>query len=99
MSNAAENPAGRVVRLNLGADAVAELDWGRRVLCIQCASGELMLKMRLEPVILGDYAGSSGSLALATWMVMKLQCSPEDAIRLVETIGPRVMSDFVFTDG
>jgi hypothetical protein len=54
--------------------------------------------MLLEPGMLGDYAGRSGSLAIATWMVVELRCSPDEAVELVEAIGPRVMSDFVFTD-
>jgi len=98
MTKPAENPAGRVVRLSLGADADAELDWHRRMLCVHCASGEVTLKMLLEPGILGDYAGRPGSLALATWMVMEVRCTPEDAMELVAAIGPRVMSDFVFTN-
>ncbi|MFT4439258.1 hypothetical protein ACMX25_38685 [Caballeronia sp. 15715] len=98
MSKAAENPTRRNIRLSLGADAEAELDWHREMLCVRCASGKVTLRMLLEQGIVGDYAARSGSLALATWMVVEVRCSPEDAMELVEAIGPRVMSDFVFTE-
>src|SRR5260370_39919984 len=98
MSKVAENPARRSIRLCLGADAEAELDWHREMLCIRCASGKVTLRMLLEPGILGDYGSRFGSLALATRMVVEVRCSPEDAMDLVEAIGPRVMSDFVFTE-
>ena len=98
MSKAAGNRAGRVVHLRLGAGAEAELDWRRRMLSFHCVCGEVTLRMLLEPGMLGDDAGSSGSLAIATWMVVALRCSPGEAVELVDAIGPRVMSDFVFTD-
>ncbi len=98
MAKATENPAGRVVHLSLGATTKAELDWRRRMLRVHCASGEVAVCMLLEPGMMGDYAGSSGSLAIATRMVVELRCSPEEAMELVDAIGPRAMSDFVFTD-
>ena len=98
MSKAAGNRAGRVVHLRLGAGAEAELDWRRRMLSLHCVCGEVTLRMLLEPGMLGDYAGRSGSLAIATWTVVELRCSPGEAVELVDAIGPRVMSDFVFTD-
>jgi hypothetical protein len=98
MSKAAENRTGRVVHLRLGAGAEAELDWRRKMLSLHCASGEVTLRMLLEPGILGDYARRSGSLAIATWTVVELRCSPEEALELADAIGPRAMSDFVFTD-
>ncbi|MEQ5842912.1 hypothetical protein N0A02_25990 [Paraburkholderia acidicola] len=98
MSKAAGSPEGHVVHFSLGASAKAELDWRRRMLCLRCASGEVTLSMQLEPGMLGDYAGRSGSLAIAAWMVVELRCSPEEVMELVHAIGPRVMSDFVFTD-
>lgn len=98
MSKAAGNAAGRIVHLSLGAGAQAELDWRRRMLCVHCASGDVTLRMLLEPGMLGDYARRSGSLAIATWMVMELRCSPGEAMELVEAIGRRVLPDFVFTD-
>ena len=98
MTKAAGNPAGRVVRLSLGATTKAELDWRRRMLRVYCASGEVTVSMLLEPDMLGDYAGRSGSLAIATWMVVELRCSSEEAMELVDAIGSRAMSDFVFTD-
>ena len=98
MTKAAGNPAGRVVHLSLGATTKAELDWRRRMLRVHCASDEVAVCMLLEPGMVGDYTGRSGSLAIATCMVMELRCSPEEAMELVDAIGPRAMSDFVFID-
>lgn len=98
MSKVTENRVGRVVHLNLGVGATADVDWHRGMLSLHCVSGEVTLRMRLEPGMLGDYAGRSGSLAIATWMVVEVRCTPEDAMELATAIGPRVMSNFVFTN-
>lgn len=98
MSKVTGNPAARVVHLKLGASAEAEVDSHGGMLRLRCASDGVTFRMLLEPGMQGDYAGRSGSLAIATWMVVELRCSPEEAVELVNAIGPRAMSDFIFTD-
>jgi hypothetical protein len=87
----------RPANVEVGKGVELSIDNTRQVLTIFCPDNCVTVEISLDRAMVADYADRSYGLALATWMVVKIWCTPEETAELCAIIGDRMLPDLVHT--